>query len=71
METNYVLSDKSKKLVQEHLKALFTPQEELILTIAESFNCSHADAEKYAKKLRFMALQDYNSAFRSKGNAKI
>lgn len=37
---------------------------ELILTIANSFNMSHADAEKYAKKIKHMALDEYRRAFR-------
>lgn len=37
---------------------------ELTRTIAESFNMSHADAEKYARKLKTMALDEYRRAFR-------
>ncbi|MCH3962654.1 MAG: hypothetical protein LKE46_00030 [Clostridium sp.] len=37
---------------------------ELILTIAESFGMSHADAEVYARKLKNMALDEYRKAFR-------
>jgi len=37
---------------------------ELIITVANSFNMSHADAEKYARKLKSMALNEYRKAFR-------
>ncbi|MFC0906328.1 hypothetical protein ACFHWD_16755 [Clostridium sp. MT-14] len=37
---------------------------ELILTIANSFNMSHVGAEKYAKKIKHMALDEYRKAFR-------
>lgn len=46
--------------MQEQYNALH----ELILVIANSFNMSHADAEKYALKLKNMALDEYRKAFR-------
>ena len=46
------------------LKQQYDAMHELIETIAESFNLSHADAEKYAKKIKHMALDEYRKAFR-------
>ena len=46
------------------LKQQYDAMHELILTIANSFNMSHADAEKYARKLKNMALDEYRKAFR-------
>ena len=46
------------------LKQQYDAMHELIETIAESFNLSHVDAEKYARKLKSMALDEYRKAFR-------
>lgn len=59
------------KLIHEHLKYLFSPQEQLTVAIAKSFSKSYVDAEEYANKLKNMALQEYRNAFRGAGNAKI
>jgi hypothetical protein len=37
---------------------------ELILAIANSFGLSYTDAEKYARKLKSMALDEYRKAFK-------
>ncbi|UZQ50601.1 hypothetical protein [Clostridium kluyveri] len=37
---------------------------ELTRIIANSFNMSHVDAEKYAKKLKSMLVEEYRRAFR-------
>ncbi|WP_368488472.1 hypothetical protein [Clostridium sp. BJN0013] len=37
---------------------------ELTRTIANSFSMSHADAEKYARKLKTMVVEEYKKAFR-------
>lgn len=42
----------------------YNAMHELTGTIAESFNMSHVDAEKYARKLKNMALDEYRKAFR-------
>lgn len=42
----------------------YNTMHELILTIANSFNMSHVDAEKYAMRLKTMALDEYRRAFR-------
>ena len=41
----------------------YNAMHELIITIAESFSLSHVDAEKYARKLKNMALDEYRKAF--------
>ena len=46
------------------LKQQYNAMHELILTIANSFNMSHADAEKYARKIKHMTLDEYRRAFR-------
>ena len=42
----------------------YNAMHELIITIAESFSLSHVDAEKYAMRLKTMALNEYRKAFR-------
>ncbi|MEY8001178.1 hypothetical protein AB8U03_13435 [Clostridium sp. Mt-5] len=46
------------------LKQQYNTMAELTRIIAESFSLSHVDAEKYAKKLKNMALKEYRKAFR-------
>nr|DAI90581.1 MAG TPA: hypothetical protein [Caudoviricetes sp.] len=46
------------------LKQQYDSIYELILTVANSFNMSYTDAEKYARKLKTMALDEYRKAFR-------
>jgi hypothetical protein len=46
------------------LKQQYDTMHELTRTIANSFSLSYADAEKYAKKLKHMALDEYRRAFR-------
>lgn len=36
---------------------------ELTRIIAESFSMSHVDAEKYARKLKSMVVEEYKRAF--------
>ncbi|UZQ49082.1 hypothetical protein [Clostridium kluyveri] len=42
----------------------YNAMHELTRIIAESFSMSHADAEKYARKLKTMAVEEYRRAFR-------
>ena len=46
------------------MKQQYDSMHELILTIANSFYMSHTDAEKYARKIKHMALDEYRRAFR-------
>lgn len=42
----------------------YNAMHELTRIIANSFNMSHVDAEKYAKKLKSMLVEEYRRAFR-------
>lgn len=42
----------------------YNAMHELTRIIAESFSMSHVDAEKYARKLKTMAVEEYRRAFR-------
>ncbi len=66
METNYTfdITDNEVTFTEDYMKALFTPQEELILSIAESFNLSYVDAEEYAKNLKIKCLDEYRNGFK-------
>jgi hypothetical protein len=46
------------------MKNQYDSMHELIITIASSFNMSHVDAEKYAMRLKDIALDEYRKAFR-------
>ena len=42
----------------------YNAMHELTRIIAESFSMSHVDAEKYARKLKSMLVEEYRRAFR-------
>lgn len=71
METMYTLDiARDNEVIFTKEKEANQAFEELTITIAESFNLSHVDAEAYAKKLTGMALGEYSRAFRGGRNGK-
>lgn len=77
MDTGYILEDITNNevtYIKDYMKALFTPQEELEMTIAESFNMSHTNAEEYAKELKNKCMDEYSKELamsRRKSSAAI
>lgn len=63
MDTGYIMDFTNNEVtyIKDYLESLFTPQEELEMSIAESFNMSHADSEEYAKSLRDKCMAEYRN----------
>jgi len=46
------------------MREQYNAMRELTRIIAESFSMSHVDAEKYARKLKTMVVEEYRRAFK-------
>lgn len=67
MDTNYLIDITNNEVIfiKDYMEALFTPQEELEMTVAESFNMSHSNAEEYAKEIKDKCMDEYRKELAS------
>lgn len=67
MKTGYtftVTKDNEVIFAKDKESEIYTPMEELTLSIAESFDMADVDAEEYAKKLKYLCLTEYSNELR-------